>query len=261
MRPIGLSLLSLGDLPDWRRPLEYDALLRADRCAFAWEWTRRHRPYRDAWERGDRSPAAARCFGLEQFEDPALTVPLARPIWSRSVDPSVITAIVQRFRGASTDRLDLLDLQPMLTLCIDENEDEHLLLCDGLHFLRIDVIEGTLIGCPAVLRYLLEGFDRLSGPMRSIERLARLSSTRRLSPLAKHSRRRSGRWIAELRAADAIRSGADHQEIARALYGLNVPASGWRSANEAYRSRVQRLARAARSRLSSPVNHCWFKLD
>jgi hypothetical protein len=169
----GLCLLSLGDLPDWQRPLQYEALLGADRSAFAWEWTRRHRPYRDAWERGDRSAASARCFGLEQFENPALTVPFARPIWSRSVDPSVITAIVQRFRGASTDRLDLLDLQPMLTLCIDENENEHLLLCDGLHFLRIDVIEGTLIGCPAVLRYLLEGFDRLSGPMRSIERLAR----------------------------------------------------------------------------------------
>jgi hypothetical protein len=173
------------------------------------------------------------------------------------VDPSVITATVQRFRAAPTDRVDLLDLKPLLTLCIDEN-DEHLLLSDGLHFLRVDVVEGTLIGCPAVLRYLLEGFDRLNGPIRSLQRLAVLHGDRKFDTFSHRANIRARRWIAELRVADALESGAGHQDIARTLYRLDLAGSGWRKTNEAYRSRVQRLTRAARSRLLSPIDAQWF---
>ncbi|PXA88108.1 hypothetical protein DMC47_30625 [Nostoc sp. 3335mG] len=170
----------------------------------------------------------------------------------------MIVTKVQRFHAAPVDQVDLLDLHHLLTLFVDEVDNEHLLLSDGLRFLRIDVVEGTLIGCPAVLAYLIEGIDRMRGPMRSIERLLGLKQTGRLSPLRSRPSVMAQRWITELRVADALSSGADQQEIARTFYGDNILAERWRSTSTSYRTRIQRLVRSARSRLAAPLAY-WFE--
>ncbi len=247
--------------PDWRKATDYEALRSADRPAFAWEWLRRSAIYRRAWEGRDGHQANARAFSLERFEDPLHRVPFARPIWSASIDKSVIIARVHSLYAAASDRIDLLDLQHLVTLTVDEDQIEHLLLSDGVRGLRIDVVEGTLIGCPAVLRYLIEGLDTLRGPLAAIERLVRLSKTGSLDRPGPRSTRLPDRWISELRVGDALSSGADHQDIARVLYGHLVPADGWRTTNTAFRTRIQRLARAARRRLERPLDASWFTVE
>jgi hypothetical protein len=104
--------------------------------------------------------AHCRRFGLEDLEDPLVAVPDARPVWPRSVLPSVLTANGRHLR--TTGRVSI----------IGRNETEHLLFSDGRHFLRIGVIEGTLIGCPSSSSYLLRGLTHLQGPIASLNRLA-----------------------------------------------------------------------------------------
>ena len=249
------------ELPDWSGAAYYDVLRSADRTAFAWEWLRRTKCYRDAWEGRGTCRSDAGVFGLERLEDPRRKTPNARPIWSASTDRSVIRAKVHSLYASASDRIDLLDLQHLVTLAVGEDQVEHLLLSDGIHSLRIDIVEGSLIGCPAVLRYLIEGIDTLRGPLATIDRLVRLSKTGRLDRPGLRATMLTQRWISELRVADALASGADHQDIARALYGNLVAADRWRTMNTAFRTRTQRLARAARRRLELPLDPSWFALD
>jgi len=250
-------------LPDWNDAAGYGVLGSADRTAFAWEWLRRTDSYRDAWESRDTGRSDASAFGLERFEDPRRETPMARPIWSASIDQTVIRAKVHSLHAAASDRIDLLDLQHLVTLTVSEDQIEHLLLSDGFHSLRIDIVQGTLIGCPAVLRYLIEGIDTLRGPLATIDRLVRLSKTGRLDRSVLRPTMLTQRWISELRVADALASGADYQEIARALYGDHVSANRWRTRSTPFRTRTrtQRQVRTARRRLDRPLDPAWFAPD
>src|SRR5690606_77839 len=73
---------------DWLEPEGYNALLRCDRRAFAWEWLRRNRFYRRLWAVRESLPVdAPKCMGLVAWVDPALASPRARPIWNTGTDP------------------------------------------------------------------------------------------------------------------------------------------------------------------------------
>lgn len=248
---------------DWKQPGHYAALANADRSIFAWEWLRRTGTYRLAWQRHRADSGALaphpREFGLEQFEDPDLGAPQARPVWCSAIDPAVIRATVQSDLAPPEDSIDLLQWPELVTVAIDDDQSEHLLLSNGERALRIDVIEGTLIGCPAALGYFLHGIQALPAPLSALDQLRML---RRTGQLASRSRRSSGlqrRWILELRVADALLAGADQQEIARALFGAAVAPQRWRIASAAYRRRVQRLVLRARQSLDAPLDRQWFE--
>src|SRR3546814_12479779 len=63
---------------------------------------------------------------------------------------------------------------------------------------------------------------------------------------------RAPRWVLELRTADAIATGATQHEIAQAFFGSAVASERWRKESSPYRSRVQRLVKAAQRRLADP---------
>ncbi len=246
---------------DWTRPELYNTLRYADRNAFAWEWLRRTRAYRDAWDLSNRRSLAhphPRLFGLERFENPALAVPSARPLWSADIDPSVIRAVVLDPFASPADRIDLWHLLPLVSVVIDEEQIEHLLLSNGVQSLRIDIVNGTLIGNPASLHYGLHGIAALNAPVAALRRLidvvekGRFDDERTLRP------NRRDRWIRELRVADAILTGARHQEIARGLFGAAISDARWRTQNPSFRQRVLRLAKAANANLASPIAPRWF---
>src|SRR3546814_14711585 len=69
---------------------------------------------------------------------------------------------------------------------------------------------------------------------------------------------RAPRWILELRTADAIATGATQHEIAQAFFGSAVASERWRKESSPYRSRVQRLVKAAQRRLADPLCGPWF---
>jgi hypothetical protein len=248
-----------GSSPGWSSDLDYLHLLDADRGFFAWEWLRRTPAYRSAYsaaERGEPAPPS-QCFGLERFEHPANAKGQARPIWTGDVAPDVIRAHVSDPFAPPRERVDLRLLSPLVTVAIGVDEVEHVLLSNGSHSVRIDVVVGTLIGCPATLTYLLHGISGLKGPIGALERLATLISTGRFAGPSASSIERRRRWIQELRVADALADGQGQQIIGRALFGEAVSTSRWRIESAPYRRRVQRLVATARSRLAAPLES-WF---
>ena len=247
--------------PNWRQESAYHALFGADPCAFAWEWLRRTPAYKAAWETYGRDRGgvrAARRFGLVSLEDPAAAVPTARPVWSRVILPDVLTAHVENIAAPRSERIDLRRLAPLVTIVIGSDETEHLLFSDGRRFLRIDVVEGTLIGCPSSLSYLLTGLTRLAGPIASLNRLARLVRAGSFDQERSAALMRHHRWVAELRVADALASGNDQQSIARAMFGELIADRRWRVENASYRRKVQRLVGEARAKLLAP-SETWFR--
>jgi hypothetical protein len=235
------------------------SLLNADAAAFAWEWLRRSQSYRSAFAAFARNedPVPSLRFGLERYEHPGIAVPEARPIWGDNVSRDVIRAHVSDPFAASMDRVDLRLLSNFVTVAIGADEVEHVLLTDGTHSIRIDVVVGTLIGCPAALTYLLHGISGLKGPIGALERLRLLITTGRFSPPSTRSIDRRRRWIDELRVADALAEGHNQQRIARALFGGAVATQRWRIESAPHRRRVQRLAATARWRLRDPLRG-WF---
>lgn len=247
------------DLPDWRVASSYEILHDADLYGMAWEWLRRTEAYRSAWTRLSRVSNAppARSFGLERYEDPDLPVPTARPIWSSIVYTDVLRAHVSDPFADLQDRVDLRLLSRFVTVAISDDDVEHLLLSDGLRSIRIDVVVGTLIGCPAALTYLLHGLSGLKGPMQALTRLAHLVQSGEFASAPTVSPTRRYRWISELRVADAIRSGVDQQTIARVLFEGAIPSRRWRTDAAEYRRRTQRLVHQARRLLARPLSP-WF---
>jgi hypothetical protein len=246
----------------WQDPGLYDKLRTADRRAFAWEWLRRTRPYCEAWSRHARgrgaSPPDARQFGLERLEDPALPVPVARPVWSSRIDPGVLQAAILDPFASVGEQIDLRQLLPFVSIAIGSEQVEHLLLSDGLRSLRIDLNCGTLIGCPAALHFRLHGISALQAPIAALRRLTVIVDDGGFERLPAVQTRRRDRWILELRVADALRSGARQQDIARTLFGDRIADARWRTCNPSHRLQVQRLVKAARANLAAPLSHRWF---
>ena len=236
--------------PDWRDPRDYAALLEAERPAIAWEWLRRTREYREEHERArkagarEREERAAR-WGLHAFEAPGLASQSARPIWRRDRFAFVLEATAGA-GGPPEDRLDLGRVASFATLWTG-SEGEHLLLSDGLRQIRLDILSGTLADGPARLRYRLEGFAAASAPVLVLRRLTAFARCGRFSRALHVPDPRASRWIALLRAHDALEAGATQRDIAEVLLGEDATARRWRSAAPSLRSRAQRLVRGARA--------------
>jgi hypothetical protein len=203
-------------------------------------------------------PPDPRQFGLERYENPAHTVPRARPVWSAHLDPTVIRATIDDMFADRAELVNLRLLSPFVSLAVSNDEVEHLLFSDGRHFIRIDLTEGSLIGCPSSLRYKLRGIAGIRGPLPALQRLVGLVERGRIPKDRDAKGNRRARWILELRVADALASGASQQEIARVLFGSVVTPRRWRAENPAYRQRIQRLVRGARANLRQPLNRRWF---
>lgn len=67
---------------------------------------------------------------------PPLGTPWARPVWSASIEPNVVCAGVVDPFARPPDRIDLPALSHFLSLIIDEEDIEHLLLSDGRRSIR-----------------------------------------------------------------------------------------------------------------------------
>lgn len=245
---------------DWRDPREYDALLRCDRRAFAWEWLRRNGFYRSLWSARDTLPSdAPKCVGLVAWVDPALASPVARPIWSTKLDPKVVRSHLTGRRAASSDLFDIRDFASFVSVEIDASQTEHWLFSDGHWIVRLDVHGGSLLGGPARLEYQLSGVRSAKPKLEALRQLLALFENGRLPRSMIPREQRAARWIMELRIGDAILAGASEQEIARELFPDAIAPKRWRRENSSHRLRVQRLVRTARSRLSDPLGGPWFE--
>lgn len=236
--------------PDWSDAAAYAPLLAADRPLLAWEWLRRDKAYRKAariyWEGGKAGRPGARPeqWGLHAFEQPDLAVPNARPVWRADVHPYVLP--VRAFPGLEGDFFDLESLAPLCRMVAGAADLQHLLICDGLRSIRIDVVEGKIRHDRVGFQYLVAGFEAAEKPLLTLRRLLALRRTGHFSALLHPSETRASRFVLMLRAADALASGAAQREIAAGLLDRDARRARWRVDAPSLRSRVQRLVGRAR---------------
>lgn len=233
----------------------YTALLRADRRSFAWEWLRRHGPYRRAWKERHLPPSA---FGLLAFENPDRPTPEARPIWSHDRDPQVIDSGPATKTEDSGDLFDIRTFAGQVAVEIDEQDIEHWLLSDGYWFVRLALHGGTLLAGPVLLEHRIVGLAGAAPKLKALRQLIALTRDGAIPAGLRPREVRAPRWILELRTADGLAAGASQQELARAFFGAAIPERSWRMQSPSYRLRVQRLVKAARRRLSHPLDGPWF---
>lgn len=242
-----------GHAPDWRDAAAYQPLIEADRSLFAWEWLRRNPNYRAAAERAfeaadRRDPTMAgevpERWGLHAFEPPHLTVPDARPVWRAEVHPYVLGVETGSPDGADDFALERFKGISSVVRAADGRE--HLLICDGLRSIRIDVLADTIIGGPVELRYRLAGLASAAPPVLTLRRFLALWRTGRFCRSLHPTEARAKRWVLMLRAHDALAAGADQRELAAVLLSTEALEPLWRSRSPSVRSQVQRLVRGAR---------------
>lgn len=234
-------------LPDWRDCLSYAPLLQVDRALLCWEWLRRDPFYRCTFYLHKDNPIgwteqAAR-FGLQELVDPQLQSDDARPIWRAGHLDGVL-----HVRATSCENeVDafVLDRFSELASLSCAGGEEHMLLCDGRAYLRLDIVDGSVRRGPVRLHYELCGFSQLAGPLLTLKRFVRFVQTGVLSK-EQSSKRTHERIVTLLRTADALRRGATQREIATVLLDGDAARPNWRLDQPSLRSRVQRLVRLTR---------------
>ncbi|HSX53782.1 MAG TPA: DUF2285 domain-containing protein [Sphingomonas sp.] len=226
---------------DWRDADAYAPLRDADRYFFAWEWLRRDPAYVAAAAGGTGDPAR---FGLACFEPPGAAVPVARPIWLRSIWPGVFRCRLRGGRAALADwrHLPWARAEVWSAGCV------HCLLSDGLGAVRFDVLQGRYPSQDSDLLFEINGPPDLPD---QLEQLARLQRLLRCEQPRRTRSSRTGRWIATLRVHDALATGARYREIAAILFGERVVGPRWWLETPSWGLRVQRLAAASRTALAA----------
>ncbi|MGK6321362.1 DNA -binding domain-containing protein [Sphingomonas sp. DT-204] len=138
-------------------------------------------------------------------------------------------------------------LRHWLTAVPDSDGNEHAVLSDGLHHIRLEIDAGTLnSNRPVLLRYRLAGIVGLDPAILTLRRFLHLYCHRRFSASLFPRDGRVERWVLLLRVHDALADGASHREIGAALFGEERIAAGWSGASDSLRSRVRRLVADAR---------------
>jgi hypothetical protein len=237
-----------GSYPDWRDAGPYAPLLEADRSLIAWEWLRRDPSYQSAARGSARAaePASeAARFGLVEFEPAEISVPNARPIWRSDVHPFVLP-VDPVLLESDIDCFDPCQLRGLERI-VSSNDEEHLLLCDGLRSIRLDAPAGTFGKGPVALRYSLGSLALAEPQILTLRRLLALYRSGRFSRVLHPAEPRARRWVLMLRAWDALVAGADQRRIAEALLSRSAGEPFWRNREPSVRSQVQRLVRSARA--------------
>lgn len=180
-------------------------------------------------------------FGGSCFaEHPAIPAWRARIFFDAATDPSVLPCDVV---GEDPDGFDLAKVGCFSAVLRGKDPLEHVVLTDGLHRLRLDVRGGTLTRLPVRLRFCFDGLRSIDAPLLTLRRLVAVDRRSTL-PLGLFGRdRRSGRWIAALRADDARRSGASQRDVAQLLFGAHRVREDWPGPSDYLRSQVRRLLR------------------
>jgi hypothetical protein len=230
------------DGPNWEEDGQYAALLHADRLVFAWEWLRRNQAYRLA--AASPSPTAAEAWGLHRLVDPALAAPEARPMWTAQATRHVVRchALADCRDG---EALDFAKLAGLATVECG-TRGEHLLISNGIRAVRLDVMSGTVMRGPVMLRYEISGITSAGAQLFALRRFLAVVKSGSFSAMLHRPERRAWRWIRELRAFDALAKGATQREIATGLIACQSGEAGWRVQSPSLRLQSQRLVRRAR---------------
>jgi hypothetical protein len=179
-------------------------------------------------------------------EDPSVGAPAARLLWAADFDLGVLKIDAVPAAIATNDSFDLKRFSPMVTVVRNTAGGEHIGISDGYRRIRIDVVSGSMLDSPVLLRHHLEGVERLDQKLISLRRLIALHRHGRfvssLFPVSPQTKR----FVTALRVYDALHAGAAQRDIAIALFGKNVVNDDWAGTSDYLRLRVRRLIGLAR---------------
>jgi hypothetical protein len=110
--------------------------------------------------------------GCTFAERPDIAAPDARLIWHADLDPGTLQVRVLPIARGDPDQVDPERLRPWLAIVTDQDGQEHAVLSDGWHHIRLDVEAGSLAqGHPVLLQYRLTGVASASPKILPLRRL------------------------------------------------------------------------------------------
>lgn len=224
----------------------------------AWEWLRRDPAYHrlEPGPRG-RTPsgaiilegASALCearWGCLNVEDAALVAPDASILWSAAVDPCVLRAVAVPAAIGQPDAFDLDRYAGCAALVRGVAGAEHLLVRGQGRSLRLDILEGTLLCGPVILRYDFSGVGEIGPPLATLRGYHHLCRTGEIPAPRSRLRQRDRRAIDTLRTQDALLAGASIRDVGMVLFGAQRVAEDWSAPAEALKSHCRRMIALAR---------------
>jgi hypothetical protein len=199
-----------------------------------------------------RPPAACpparrpRNGGFTFAEDPGLAAPDARLLWHADLDPGTLRVTAEPGSAGDPESFSIASLSQWLMLVADCAGQEHAVLSDGWHHIRLDVEKGSLARTDTViLSCRLRGIASTRTRLLPLRRFVELCRHRRFLPDLFPPDPWIQRWLTLLRVHDALAEGATQREIGTALFGEERVLRGWAGRSDSLRSRVRRLSRAA----------------
>ncbi len=206
------------------KPLKYTEQL--DGPLLAWEYLRRNRAYRTAWN--EQKPVeletAARDWGLLRLIDPMVDARTANPIWQP--DPPSTLRVVRA--SAAKDGLKLYDLQIERTpYMVRDDQGTYGTPSMKSNSWRVHVADGLAEDDRIAIAIPVDEFARLrlAAADRFIVDLKTKSAEtwKRLSV----SNRADRFHCSVLQAIDGTAAGATHRQIAVAIYGQRRVSTSW----------------------------------
>lgn len=193
-------------------------------------------------------------------EHPGRSAPDARILWAGALDPGILTVTACPADPHDPDTLLLDRIMPWLTCVAGPDGQEHALLSDGWHHIRLDVVDGQLAGQSAVhLSYRLHGLSTAGRHLLTLRRLLAVCQHRRFGPSLFPPDPRMGRWVRMLQVHDALSTGASQREVAAVLFGDARVRQDWSDASDSLRARVRRLVREARAMAAGGYRHLLWR--
>jgi len=161
----------------------------------------------------------------------------ANILWSRQIDPSVLSVDAEAGSAAEGRAVDLCLLADHVVVASTPECEHARLTARGLQ-VRLDIFGATILQGPVILR------PRLVGPepaarLQTLADLMRLAGVRGIDRWRLRPDARMPRLVEALRAADARREGASLREIAAHLIGPRR-AADWPGDNACLKSWVRR---------------------
>lgn len=181
--------------------------------------------------------------GSSFAEDPKISAPRARLLWSASLDPGTLSVAVEQSSQDDPECVHLDSLASWLTVITTPDGVEHAVLSNGWNHIRLDVERGSLLGGhQATIEYRLEGLTSATSKILPLQRFIALCQRGRFVPSLFPADRRIPQWLLALRCTDALRAGTSLRGIGTVLW----PTDDWPGPGESTKSRARRLVAVAR---------------
>jgi hypothetical protein len=213
-------------LSAWQNREAFKYTERLDGPLLAWEYLRRNRAYRAAWDERNRAEAetAERDWGLLRLIDPTIDSRTANPIWQP--DPPSTLRVVRA--SAAKQGLKLYDLQIERTpYMVRDDQGTYGTASMKSNSWRVHVADGLAeddriaIAIPVdeFARRRVAAADRFVVDLKakSVEARKRLSASNRADRF----------HCSGLQAIDGAAAGATHRQIAVAIYGQRRVSASW----------------------------------